>query len=117
MKRDWKRVERKIAEILGGVRVPVTGRNRGDVPDIEHEWLSPEIKTHKKLPDWLKDAHAQAVAASKDRGKLPIVVLHEKGTRYTESYVQIQLSDFVDWFVGPTRSGCHMKDTKGGNHE
>ena len=31
----WKASERRMAAIIGGVRVPVTGRARGSVPDIE----------------------------------------------------------------------------------
>ncbi len=28
--KDWKQAERRVASILGGVRVPVSGRRRGD---------------------------------------------------------------------------------------
>ena len=51
--KDWKACERRVAEILGGVRVPVTGRQRGVAPDIEHETLSIEVKSRKSLPEWL----------------------------------------------------------------
>jgi hypothetical protein len=34
--KDWKQAERRIADLLGGQRIPVTGRQRGDTPDIEH---------------------------------------------------------------------------------
>jgi hypothetical protein len=47
--RDWKACERKIAEILGGVRVPVTGRQRGATPDVEHPSLSIEVKFPQEL--------------------------------------------------------------------
>jgi len=32
----WKRTERSIAGIIGGERVPVSGRQRGDQPDVRH---------------------------------------------------------------------------------
>ena len=34
--RAWKATERAIAARLGGRRVPITGRQRGDVPDVAH---------------------------------------------------------------------------------
>ncbi len=33
----WKRIERSIAGIIGGERVPITGRARGDTPDVRHD--------------------------------------------------------------------------------
>jgi hypothetical protein len=48
--KDWKTAERRIAKELGGTRVPVTGRGRGDVPDIEHPALSVEVKSRRRLP-------------------------------------------------------------------
>ncbi len=40
----WKATERKIAALLGGRRVPVSGRGRGDAPDIARPWLALEVK-------------------------------------------------------------------------
>ena len=34
----WKATERRIAALLGGRRVPVSGRGRGDQPDVAHPW-------------------------------------------------------------------------------
>ena len=97
--KDWKACERRIAELLGGRRVPVTGRQRGDAPDIEHEALSIEVKSRKSLPAWLMGALRQAQTASKN-GKMPVVVLHQDHTPYTESLVLLRLSDFVDYLKG-----------------
>jgi hypothetical protein len=52
----WKAAERRIAAILGGRRVPVSGRSRGDAPDIQHDWLSVECKNRATLPRWMLDA-------------------------------------------------------------
>jgi hypothetical protein len=93
----WKNVERKIADILGGERVPVSGRQRGSAPDIEHEWLSLEVKHRKTLPAWLHDAMDQAVKSDKGN-QLPMVVLHEKQMEYGNSYAVIRLNDFVEYF-------------------
>jgi hypothetical protein len=97
--RSWKRCEREIATILGGRRVPVTGRARGDVPDIRHRWLSIEVKSRKYLPAWLKDAIAQARAAATEH-QLPVAILHEQGARHGSDLVVMRLSDFTDWFGG-----------------
>lgn len=45
--KDWKACERRVAEVLGGVRVPITGRQRGATPDVEHAALSIEVKAVK----------------------------------------------------------------------
>ena len=99
---QWKAVERTIAERLGGRRVPVTGRQRGDAPDIDHPWLSIEVKHRKKLPAWLFDAMAQAVASrtygSDGEDKLPVVVLHENGKHHDNDLVMMRLYDFSFWF-------------------
>lgn len=95
---NWKRTERKIATHLGGRRVPVTGRSRGDAPDIAHDWLSVEVKHRATLPGWLHDALRQAVASAQSADKLSVVVLHESGQRHTNDMVVLRLADFVDWF-------------------
>ncbi len=89
----WKVVERKIAAILGGQRVPVTGRQRGSAPDIDLPDWGVEVKHRKTLPAWLHDAFDQARACTKPSGK-PVVILHEKGMQYADSYVILALSDF-----------------------
>ena len=97
----WKDCERRIAQILGGERVPVTGRQRGDAPDISHPWLSLEVKHRKALPGWLLDAMRQAQASKRD-GQLPAVILHGEGMDYRTSMVLVRLDDFVDWISNNT---------------
>jgi len=94
--KDWKQAERRIADILGGRRILVSGRAHGDRPDIEHDALSVEVKSRKSLPAWIEDAMQQAKAASKN-GELPVAVLHEDGKRYTDALVVIRLEDFADY--------------------
>ncbi len=94
--KDWKSCERPVAEVLGGERVPVSGRTRGDCPDVEHPTLSIEAKSRKKLPAWIEDAMKQAEASAKD-GQLPVAVLHQDGRRYAESLVVLRLEDFSNY--------------------
>jgi len=93
----WKSTERAIAKRLNGQRIPITGRQRGDVPDVHHDWLSIEVKHRAKLPAWLLDAMAQAVAAQRE-GQLPIVILHQSGERHNDDIVCVRLRDFAEWF-------------------
>ena len=97
--KDWKACERRIATFLGGRRIPVSGRTRGDCPDIEHPTLSIECKSRKKLPAWIEDAMKQAEASAKD-GPLPVVVLHQDRAPYAESLVVLRLSGFADYLKG-----------------
>lgn len=90
----WKRTERRIAAELGGQRVPVTGRSRGDAPDIEHDRFSIEVKERQELPGWLHDAMAQAVAAATG-DRIPVTILHERGQRYRDCYALIRLADLA----------------------
>jgi hypothetical protein len=88
--KDWKACELRIAELLGGYRVLVTGRSRGDVPDGEHPKLTVEVKRRKRLPNWLEDAPRQAEASPK-RAQLPVAVLHQYCRPYPESLVVVRL--------------------------
>ena len=90
----WKRTEREVARLLGGLRVPVTGRQRGDAPDVMHDRVSIEVKHRKTLPAWLLDAMDQANAASKSPDQLAIAVLHQSGMRYDHSLVLMELAPF-----------------------
>ena len=98
--KGWKRAERVIAEMLHGKRIPVTGRTRGDAPDVAHPDLSIEVKHWKKIPGktFMNDAMDQAVKSADDT-QIPIVVAHSKGQSYGESMVYIRLDDFIERFL------------------
>lgn len=91
----WKSVERKIAGFLGGVRVPITGRQRGSAPDIEHPRWSIEVKERQTLPDWLLDAMAQADAAN-NGDKISVAILHKKGNVFQNDLVVMRLKDLKE---------------------
>jgi hypothetical protein len=94
--KDWKACERKVAVLLDGERIPVSGRGRGYSPDVRHERLSIEVKSRRKLPGWLEDAMRQAEASAKD-GQLPVAVLHQDGLKYGDSFVVCRLRDFAGY--------------------
>ncbi len=69
----WKRHEREIATLLGGVRLPNNGRGQ---PDVIAGNLAVQVKTTKALLAWLTDAVDQATRDA-GAGQLPAVVLSE----------------------------------------
>ena len=106
----WKSVERELARLLGGERVPVTGRARGNAPDIRHPYLAIEVKHRKMLPEWLHDAMRQAVASVRGL-QLPIVILHQSRSRHDDDFVVIRMSDFRAWMVSE-RKEKHADNTE-----
>lgn len=105
-RRAWKRDESEIARLLGGERVPVTGRQRGYRPDVDHPWLAVEVKSFMSLPQRVADAMDQAEKAAayakrrEQRDKLPVAVIHAKRSHRGNALVVMRLDDFLDWFGG-----------------
>lgn len=91
----WKAAERWWGLQLGGRRVPVTGRQRGDVPDVEHDRYSVEVKAGKVMSPRLREGMAQAVASATN-GKVPLLcVTHSVGPgKANEHYVVLRLCDW-----------------------
>ncbi|GAP05176.1 hypothetical protein ATHL_00006 [Anaerolinea thermolimosa] len=72
----WKHTERAIAKRLNGRRLGATG---GATPDVITDRLAVEVKQRKALPEWLKDALAQAV--------------HGAGKHHADDLVLLRLQD------------------------
>ena len=104
----WKQNERETAKRLGGKRVPITGRQRGDQPDIEHGALSIECKHRNVIPNWIKDAIDQAVASIKNPEQVPIVQVHEKGANRDNDLIIMRMIDFqaLSWWEGDTNDAA-----------
>src|SRR5215207_762371 len=96
---DWKNTERTIAARLGGQRIPVSGRARGDAQDIAHPSVSIECKHRKCLPTWLREAMAQAVACA-GREQIPVAILHEHGGRHDGDLCILRLADLSALLAG-----------------
>lgn len=95
----WKAFERRVARLLGGTRVPVSGRTRGDAPDIEHPLYALEVKLRKNRPRFLEEAMSQAKACARP-GQIPVVVVGAKNRDIKRSFVVVELEDFADWWGG-----------------
>ena len=91
----WKAFERRIAKYIGGERVPITGRQRGDAPDIAHNWLAVECKYRKTVPEWLKDAMRQAKASARG-SQTPVVIIGERGTETGRCFAVFELEEVRD---------------------
>lgn len=91
----WKQAERRVAKLLGGQRVPVTGRQRGSSPDISHPTLSLEVKHRENFPAWLLDALDQASESIVSDSQIPLAVLHQKGMKYEDCLAVMRLSDLA----------------------
>ena len=86
---NWKNVEREVAKLFGGTR---TGSNGDSRRDVEHPVFSIEVKHRKSFPDWLHSAYEQADREKEHR--IPIVVLHERYTKFEDADVVIKAEHF-----------------------
>lgn len=98
----WKDWERYWAGLLGGIRVPVSGRGRA--PDIEHPVFAVEIKYGAVMSPRMTQAIAQADEASRHiittNGvrKIPLVCISNRsGKRKLEHFVLMRAEDFQTW--------------------
>ncbi len=90
----WKRHERSVATLLGGIRLPNNGRGQ---PDVSAPGIAAQVKTTKHLPLWLTEAIAQATRDA-DPGELPIVVFCVAGRgRQTRRLVVLDLDALTGW--------------------
>ena len=84
---NWKRFERRVAEISGGKRIPVNGRKE---LDVKHPYLGIECKYRKTLPDWLfKRAWGQAVSGS-STDQIPIICVGQYNSRKTFAILELK---------------------------
>lgn len=83
---------------LGGQRVPVSGRVRGDASDIADSRLGIEGKHRQSLPAWLREATAQAVACA-GPDQIPVAILHAHGGRHDADLCVMRLAD-LQWLTG-----------------
>ncbi len=79
MRARWKRCEGRFATLIGGTRIPITGREE---LDIDHRILAVEIKQRESLPQWcFGKAVKQALTGAEKCGKIPVVAVNEVGSQ------------------------------------
>lgn len=87
-----KKVEKAIADLMGGKRVGLFGGE-----DVEHPIFSIEVKSRMKMAfePWYK----QAKANNRDQ-KVPLVVVHKKNTNYDSAYAILNIQDLLTLIDG-----------------
>lgn len=97
----WKNWERKVAEWFGGdsvnaKRIPVTGRQSGDVPDVETIKFAIEVKAGKVVSSRTLKAVEQAKKAGISTNKIPVVVqVHKVNKNVAVPLVTLDLATFL----------------------
>ncbi len=97
----WKKWERWWAETLGGEKtgakpIPVTGRQSGDVPDVETIKFAVEVKAGKVVSSRTIKAVDQAMKAGRATGKIPIVAqTHKINENKALHLVTLDLATFL----------------------
>lgn len=88
---NWKRFERSTAKALGSTRCGPLGHNSADVHSDRYS-ISCKYMAH--LPKWATDCLAEARAFKKAEGKLPVLIIAEKGMRQQDSLCIMRFSDW-----------------------
>lgn len=101
----WKDAERRVAKVIGGKRKSRGGNFGISDADIEHDWLSPEVKYRSKVPAYINAWLQQAKSYDAMKRKLPVAILMEKGKSWKNGVVMMKLVDFKEWFGGFEKKG------------
>lgn len=103
----WKRMERRVAEKMKGQRVVCSGvRGEGDVL---HDTFFIECKERKSFTIW--EWFTKAKAEAKKEGKVPLLVLKEKG-KHGELAV-VELDWFAEHFSNPGTTDAEVEKEGG----
>ncbi len=93
--KTWKAAERKIAALLGGIRIPLLGRKGSD---LDTPVFFVEVKHRKSIAPYLwTEFLAQILAGAREAGeteKIPAVVIHRPGLRYEDALVCFRAGDY-----------------------
>ena len=111
----WKNWERKVAEWFGGdavnaKRIPVTGRQSGDVPDVETIKFAIEVKAGKVVSSRTLKAVDQAKKAAVATNKIPVVVqVHKVNKNVAVPLVTLDLTTFLQLTEGIRKEEMRIK--------
>mgnify|MGYP003108415551 FL=1 len=111
----WKNWERKVAEWFGGdavnaKRIPVTGRQSGDVPDVETIKFAIEVKAGKVVSSRTLKAVDQAKKAAVATNKIPVVVqVHKVNKNVAVPLVTLDLATFLKLTEGIRKEEIRIK--------
>lgn len=88
----WKQLERHVAKLVGGRRIPVTGERHG--ADILSPMFAYQVKSRRSLPTWLWE-WLSGIRHVAQEGQVGVLVLHQPGGAISESLVIVAMADWV----------------------
>ncbi len=91
----WKRTERNIAGLIGGERVPVSERQRGDQPDIAHDVAQYRVQTPAERPTVARGGISTSPRRRTGRSVAGGDHPPARRARHAEDIVCMRLADFV----------------------
>jgi hypothetical protein len=81
MDKTWKQLERRVARVFRARRNSLSGRNsKVTAADCIHPELFIEVKLRSR--DALFTLFEKVIELANREGKVPVVVLHQKGKKY-----------------------------------
>lgn len=101
----WKGFERRIAKLLNGRRIPVTGVDRAGA-DVVTNTFDVQCKLRKGQPSYLREWLDGICGTAARRGQIGIVVWKHTGSQHVDNdaLVILRLGDFVDYTTGRTHA-------------
>jgi len=91
----WKAAERRVAEDLGGRRIPVTGIDRNGA-DVVTPLFHVQVKLRRALPAWLWGWLGGIRGDAMQSGRVGVLVLKKPRQADVDGLVVMSYGDFVD---------------------
>ena len=95
-------MEREVGRILGGIRLGATGT---DTADVHTSKFCIQVKYRKSFPQWLSHAVANAKRNADKHSLAGAVILKEKGTKWDDAMVMVDLKTFKHLLDGGFADG------------
>ena len=92
--RSWKKFERRLAQRVGGRRIPVTGIERGSADVIVDNAFSSQCKLRRGMPSYLRDWLRGIVAAGERANAVGVVVWKAPREKDDDAIVVLRLKDW-----------------------
>ena len=103
----WKAAERKIAERIGGQRIPLLGR---EGTDLSHPVFFIEVKSRKSIAPYLwTNFLSQILEAARlhKTDKVPAIAIHRPGMDYDDTLICFRAGDYwrlIERILGENRT-------------
>ena len=92
MDKAWKAFERRLAQRMGGRRIPVTGEKAG--VDVDAGPFCYQAKLRRGLPSYLRSWLRGIVSAGERKGSIGVVIWKQPNARDDDAVVVLRLADW-----------------------